>query len=147
MSMAEISRLFLSVPAETPVAAIPPRLDDPSLFINRELSWLEFNARVLAESADDRVPLYERLKFVAIFAANLDEFFMVRVAGLQAQLSGDIEEVAPDGKTPDQQLGTITKRAHELVEEHYRIWNKGLRKELRAAGVALLAPEELDAKE
>jgi polyphosphate kinase len=98
MSMAEISRLFLSVPAETPVAAVPPRLDDPSLFINRELSWLEFNARVLAEAADDRVPLYERLKFVAIFATNLDEFFMVRVAGLQAQLSGEIDEVPPDGK-------------------------------------------------
>ena len=116
MSMAEISRLFLSVPAETPIAASPPRLDDPSLFINRELSWLEFNARVLAESADDRVPLYERLKFVAIFAANLDEFFMVRVAGLQAQLSGDIEEVAPDGKTPDQQLGTITNWRRVFAE-------------------------------
>jgi len=147
MSMAEISRLFLSVPAETPVAAIPPRLDDPSLFINRELSWLEFNARVLAESADDRVPLYERLKFLAIFAANLDEFFMVRVAGLQAQLSGEVDEVTPDGKSADQQLAAITKRAHELVDEHYRVWNKGLRKELRAAGLPLLAPDELDMKE
>src|SRR5687767_12737725 len=123
MSMAEISRLFLSVPAETPVAAVPPRLDDPSLFLNRELSWLEFNSRVLAESADDRVPLYERLKFVGIFASNLDEFFMVRVAGLQAQQSGEIDEVPPDGKTPDQQLNLITKRAHELVDEQYRVWN------------------------
>jgi polyphosphate kinase len=147
MSMAEISRLFLSVPAETPIAAVPPRLDDPSLFINRELSWLEFNARVLAESADDRVPLYERLKFLAIFATNLDEFFMVRVAGLQAQLSGEIDEVTPDGKSADQQLAAINKRAHELVDEQYRIWNKGLRKELRAAGLSLLAPDELDVKE
>ena len=147
MSMAEISRLFLSVPAETPVVAVPPRLDDPALFINRELSWLEFNARVLAESADDRVPLYERLKFSAIFASNLDEFFMVRVAGLQAQLSGEIDEVPPDGKTAEQQLALITKRAHELVDEHYRVWNKGLRKELRAAGLALLSPDELDQKE
>ncbi|HEY3496182.1 MAG TPA: polyphosphate kinase 1 [Polyangiaceae bacterium] len=143
----EISRVLLSVPAETPVAPVPPRLDDPSLFINRELSWLEFNARVLAEAADDRVPLYERLKFVAIFSSNLDEFFMVRAAGLQAQLSGEVDELPPDGMPADQQLNTLSKRAHELVEEHYRIWNRGLKKELRAAGVALLAPEEIDPKE
>ena len=143
----EISRVLLSVPAETPVAPLPPRLDDPSLFINRELSWLEFNSRVLAEAGDDRVPLYERLKFVAIFASNLDEFFMVRAAGLQAQLSGEVDEVPPDGMTADQQLNAVSKRAHELVEEHYRIWNRGLKKELRAAGVALLTPEEIDPKE
>ena len=143
----EISRVLLSVPAETPVAAVTPRLDDPSLYINRELSWLEFNARVLAEASDDRVPLYERLKFVAIFSSNLDEFFMVRAAGLQAQLPGEVDEVPPDGMTADQQLNAVAKRAHELVEEHYRIWNRGLKKELRAAGVALLAPDEIDAKE
>src|SRR5687767_13912104 len=143
----EISRILLNVPAETPVAALPPRLDDPSLFINRELSWLEFNSRVLAEAADDRVPLYERLKFVAIFSTNLDEFFMVRAAGLQAQLSSELDEVPPDGMTADQQLASLSKRAHELVEEHYRIWNRGLKKELRAAGVALLTPDEIDAKE
>ncbi len=143
----DISRAFLSVPAETPVAAVPPRLDDASLFANRELSWLEFNARVLAEASDDRVPLYERLKFVAIFASNLDEFFMVRAAGLQAQLSGDVDEVPPDGMTADQQLTAVAKRAHELVEEQYRVWNRGLKKELRAAGVALLGPDEIDVKE
>jgi polyphosphate kinase len=143
----EISRVLSGVPVETPVAVAQPRLDDPTLYINRELSWLEFNARVLAEASDDRVPLYERLKFLAIFAANLDEFFMVRVAGLQAQLSGDVDEVPPDGATPERQLGAIRKRARELVEEQYRIWNRGVRKELRAAGVALLHPDELDAKE
>jgi polyphosphate kinase len=143
----EISRVFLSVPAETPIAPVPPRLDDRSLFVNRELSWLEFNARVLAEAADDRVPLYERLKFVAIFASNLDEFFMVRAAGLQAQLSGDVDDVPPDGMTADQQLTAVAKRAHELVEEHYRIWNRGLKKELRAAGLALLTPDEIEPRE
>ncbi|HWP08231.1 MAG TPA: polyphosphate kinase 1 [Polyangiaceae bacterium] len=143
----EISRAFLSVPAETPVAPVPPRLDDRNLFVNRELSWLEFNARVLAEAADDRVPLYERLKFVAIFASNLDEFFMVRAAGLQAQLSGDVDDLPPDGMTADQQLTAVAKRAHELVEEHYRIWNRGLKKELRAAGLALLTPDEIEPRE
>lgn len=139
--------MFLSVPAETPVAPVPPRLDDRSLFVNRELSWLEFNARVLAEASDDRVPLYERLKFVAIFASNLDEFFMVRAAGLQAQLSSDIDDVPPDGMTAEQQLTALGKRAHELVDEHYRIWNRGLKKELLAAGLALLTPDEIEPKE
>src|SRR5687767_4588590 len=142
----EISRILLNVPAETPVAALPPRLDDPSLFINRELSWLEFNSRVLAEAADDRVPLYERLKFLAIFATNLDEFFMVRAAGLQAQLSGQIEEVPPDGMGAEQQLAAVSVRAHELMAEHARAW-RGVRKELAAVGLALLKPEELDSKE
>jgi len=122
-------------------------LDDPALFINRELSWLEFNARVLNEANDEKVPLYERLKFLAIYASNLDEFFMVRVAGLQAQISGEVEEVPPDGLTPDQQLAAISERVHELTAEQYRIWNQGLRKELRAAGVALVNPDELSVKD
>jgi polyphosphate kinase len=143
----EISRVFLSVPAETPVAPLPPRLDDPSLFLNRELSWLEFNARVLSEAADERVPLYERLKFLAIFSTNLDEFFMVRVAGLLAQMYGEVDEVSPDGMAADQQIVALAKRAHELVEEHYRIWNRAVQKELRAAGLAIVAPDELDPKE
>src|SRR4051812_38182559 len=140
----------LSVPASTPVSSVallPARLEDPALFINRELSWLEFNARVLNEANDEKVPLYERLKFLAIYAQNLDEFFMVRVAGLQAQISGEVEEVPPDGLTPDQQLAAISQRVHELTAEQYRIWNHGLRKELRAAGVALVSPDELSPKE
>ena len=143
----DLLRPTLSLPAATPIAILPPRLDDPALFINRELSWLEFNARVLNEASDDKVPLYERLKFLGIFAQNLDEFFMVRVAGLQAQISGEVEEVPPDGLTPDQQLGAISQRVHELTYEQYRIWNHGLRKQLRAAGVALVSPDELSPKE
>ncbi len=143
----DLLRTSLSVPASTPVAVLPQRLDDPALFINRELSWLEFNARVLNEANDEKVPLYERLKFLAIYAGNLDEFFMVRVAGLQAQISGEVEEVPPDGLTPDRQLAAISERVHELTAEQYRIWNHGLRKELRSAGVALVSPDELSPKD
>jgi polyphosphate kinase len=142
----EQSRPTVSVPASIPVATQPPRPDDPALYINRELSWLEFNARVLAEADDVRVPLYERAKFLAIFAANLDEFFMVRVAGLKAQMSGEVEESTADGMTPQRQLAAISERAHELTAEEYRIWNV-VRPELQREGVALVAPSELDAKE
>lgn len=116
---------------------------DPSLFINRELSALEFNARVLGEAADPLVPLYERLKFLGFFSSNMDEFFMVRVAGLQAQLSGEVEEVPPDGMSPVQQLEAISLRAHELLREQYRIWSEQVGPELFAAGVALVKPEQL----
>src|SRR6478736_2505534 len=142
----EPSRGPVSVPASIPVGTQPPRPDDPALYINRELSWLEFNARVLAEAEDARVPLYERAKFLAIFAANLDEFFMVRVAGLQAQLSGEVEESPADGMTPQRQLAAISERAQELTTQSYRIWNV-LKPELRREGVALVSPAELDAKE
>ncbi|HVY31290.1 MAG TPA: polyphosphate kinase 1 [Polyangiaceae bacterium] len=142
----EPSRGPVSVPASIPVAGQPPRPDDPSLYINRELSWLEFNARVLAEAYDNRVPLYERAKFLAIFASNLDEFFMVRVAGLQAQLSGEVEESTADGMTPQKQLSAIAERAQELTTESYRIWNAIL-PELRREGVALVSPSELEPKE
>jgi polyphosphate kinase len=135
-----------SVPASVPVAVHPPRPDDPSLYINRELSWLEFNARVLAEADDVRVPLYERAKFLAIFASNLDEFFMVRVAGLQAQQSGEVEEATADGMTPQRQLAAISARAHELTQISYRIWNE-VRPQMRREGVALVSASELDSKE
>ncbi len=133
--------------SEPLTGVVPARLDEPDLYINRELSWLEFNSRVLAEAQDSSVPLYERLKFLAIFAANLDEFFMVRVAGLQAQLYNEVDDVPPDGFTPDQQLSAIAGRVHELTSTEYEIWNGALRKELRAAGLALISPDELSAKE
>ncbi len=123
--------------------ALAPRLEDPELFINRELSWLEFNMRVLTEAGKEEVPLYERLKFLAIYATNLDEFFMVRVAGLQAQLSGEVHEVPPDGLTAQQQLEAISKRAHELTAQQYAIWNETTRPALRAAGLAVVSPSEL----
>src|SRR5689334_21108983 len=142
----ETSRGPVSVPASIPVGAQPPRPDDPALYINRELSWLEFNARVLAEADDARVPLYERAKFLAIFASNLDEFFMVRVAGLQAQQSGEVDEATADGMTPQRQLAAISARAHELTHDSYRIWNE-VRPQMKREGVALVSASELDPKE
>ena len=78
-----------------------------SLYLNRELSWLAFNARVLHEALDARVPLLERVKFLAIFSANLDEFYMVRIAGLRRQVAAGVVQKPPDGLTPQEQLDAI----------------------------------------
>ena len=125
--------------------AAPPTavLDDPALYFNRELSWLAFNRRVLEEAQDPTVPLLERLKFLAIFSSNLDEFFMVRVAGLQAQTHRTIAEVPPDGLTPHEQLQAISQRAHTLVDSAYRLWNEEMLPALRRAGIVIVRPEEL----
>jgi polyphosphate kinase len=116
-------------------------VNDPAnarLFINRELSWLEFNGRVLEEARDPSVPLVERLKFLAIVASNLDEFFMVRVAGLKQQLSGNVAETPPDGLTAAEQLAAISARAHAMVSEQYRVWREQIGPGLERAGVRIL---------
>src|SRR6478672_12490956 len=98
-----------------------PALDDPSLYINRELSWLEFNRRVLEEATDPTVPLLERLKFLAIFGSNLDEFFMVRVGGLQQKIqAGIIRGSGADRIAPREQLERIEVNVRKLVAEQYR---------------------------
>jgi polyphosphate kinase len=90
-------------------------------YVNRELSWLEFNLRVLEEAQDPSVPLLERVKFLAIFSSNLDEFFMVRVAGLKRQLhSGDPGPVGPDGLSPAETLAAIAARVRALADEQHR---------------------------
>jgi polyphosphate kinase len=124
----------------------PPGIDlrAPSLYLNRELSWLEFNARVLAEAESESVPLVERLKFHAIVSSNLDEFFMVRAAGLKQQLTGEIEEPAPDGMTPAEQLAAISKRVHELVDEQMRDLAQNVLPRLSAEGILIVKPEQLD---
>src|SRR5215472_5120577 len=105
------------------VAAPPPpvALDDPTLYLNRELSWLEFNRRVLDEARDPQVPLLERLKFLAIFGSNLDEFFMVRVGGLQQKVQAGIAVGSgADRMAPREQLERISKAVRQMQDEAYR---------------------------
>src|ERR687887_140934 len=91
---------------------------EASPYINRELSWLEFNRRVLEEALDERHPLLERVKFLSIFSTNLDEFFMIRVSGLRRQVTGGVLEVPPDGMTPSEQLAAIhTTLAVHLAQQ------------------------------
>jgi polyphosphate kinase len=125
-----------------PVTSVPP---DIGLFINRELSWLEFNERVLEEARDPSTPLLERLRFLAISASNQDEFFEVRVAGLQAQVYHDLEpqDAPPDGMEPVDQLNEISRRAHDFVDRQYDIWYKELRPVLAKNGIILCENEDL----
>ena len=99
---------------------------DPSLYLNRELSWLDFNERVLAEARDPSNPLLERLKFISIFGSNLDEFFMKRIGGLKQQVASQLREVSPDGRTPRQQLEAIEARVRPLVAEQHRVYAEEL---------------------
>jgi polyphosphate kinase len=105
---------------------------------NRELSWLEFNARVLEEALDERVPLLERLRFLAIFSSNLDEFFMVRVAGLWRQLDAGVGSRGADGRTPRQVLDGVSRRCHALVAEQHRVLIDELLPRMAAEGIVLL---------
>jgi polyphosphate kinase len=106
------------------------------LYINRELSWLEFNARVLHEARDERNPLLERARFLAIFSSNLDEFFQVRVSGLKQQVASGAAP-SPDGLTPDEQLGLIRARVRELLDEQGRLFAR-LRAELAASDIRIV---------
>ena len=92
-------------------------LTNPAFYINRELSWLEFNQRVLFQALDERHPLLERVKFISIAATNLDEFFMVRVATLLRKFRNNVEDVSPDGLNPKQQLDAIRLRANRMAED------------------------------
>jgi polyphosphate kinase len=128
------------------VASELPKLPDSvsaNLFLNRELSWLDFNARVLEEARDPSVPLAERLKFLGIVGSNLDEFFMVRVAGLKQQLSGHVLQTPPDGMTAAAQLGAIAARTHKIVDEQYAAWRTDVAPVLLGRGVSLVRPREL----
>src|SRR6202051_1853529 len=102
------------------------RFSDPQNFINRELSWLEFNRRVLEEAQDPTQPLIERVKFLSIFSSNLDEFFEIRVAGIKQQIESETSDVGPDGLSPTETFNQIQKLAHELIETQYALWQDEL---------------------
>jgi len=119
-------------------------LKDPQYYFNRELSWLEFNYRVLSEALDERTPLLERLKFLAIFSSNLDEFFMVRVAGLKQQVAANVSKRTPDGRTPGQQLLDIRDRLHPDVQSQHHHFHSVLRPHLAQEGIFLLDYIDLD---
>jgi len=120
---------------------------DPKQFLNRELSWLEFNERVLGEAKDAGLPLYERLKFLAIVASNLDEFFMVRVAGLKQQVAGGVVDPAADGLSPQAQLSAIRERLHPMVAETHRLYREEIRPALEKAGLAIASRGSLTAEQ
>ena len=102
----------------------PSDLKNPALYINRELSWLEFNERVLAQALDPTHPLLERVKFLSIVATNLDEFFMIRVSTTQKKLREGIEDVAPDGYNTQQQLEAMRVRALRMLQDQAACWNE-----------------------
>lgn len=118
-----------------------------SLFFNRELSWLEFNRRVLAEAADPTVPLLERLMFIAIFDSNLDEFFMKRVGGLKQQIASHVTKLTPDGRTPRQQLTEIGERVRPMLAEQRRLLHREILPALEEHRVHLLSWDDLGARE
>lgn len=116
---------------------------NPSNYINRELSWIDFNERVLALAADSRVPLLERVKFLAIFASNLDEFYMVRVAGLKRQVAAGVTGTSSDGLTSREQLDAIAQKVAPLVQRHAELFGEAIG-ELAAAGIKVARWEQLD---
>src|SRR5712672_1484190 len=120
---------------------------DPSLYLNRELSWLAFNARVLHEAFDPRNPLLERVKFLSIFSTNLDEFYMVRVAGLRRQIAAGVQQVGADGLTPSQQLDAITERVADLMEQQRQCLYDVLLPELKEHGIEIASMSDLDETE
>src|SRR5689334_20650613 len=131
----------LSEPQTTLHLEEPAHSVEPvSLFLNREISWLEFNRRVLREAEDPESPLLERLKFIAIFDNNLDEFFMKRVGGLKQQLASNVRDLGADGEgTPRQQLAQVNAVVRPMVARQRRLLNRDLLPLLRQHGLEILS--------
>ena len=131
------------VPSITPATSSAASGMPAGRFANRELSWLDFNARVLALAEDNGLPLLERVRFLAIFSNNLDEFFQIRVAGLKEQLSVGLAATSPDGMTAREQLDAISERVRLLKTRQHQIWAKSVRPRLDAAGISVVDWEDL----
>src|SRR5438477_3192992 len=121
-SSPETATNIIQLPESAEPPAVP-RFSAPENFINRELSWLEFNRRVLEEAQDATQPLIERVKFLTIFSSNLDEFFEIKVAGIKQQIESETSDVGPDGLSPTETFNAIQRTAHELVATEYALWN------------------------
>ena len=132
-----------AITAETQV----PDLDAPELLVNRELSWLQFNERVLELAEDEDVPLLERVKFTAIYSSNLDEFVMVRVAGLHDQVDAGIDARGPDGLSPGETLEHIGERSRELGARQSRVWDEQLCPALAENGIRVIETDQCSAEE
>ena len=135
----------VAAPAET-VDTMAITMTSPERFINRELSWLAFNTRVLEEAQNPRNPLLERVRFLSISSSNWDEFYMVRVAGLKGQLEAGITSKGPDGLSPAEQLAAILKRSAALRKEQQVCW-EALQEELRQEGIVVEDPKALSAED
>src|SRR5271156_3095791 len=133
-----------------PPATIPAAINDPlpdDRYLNRELSWLDFNARVLALAEDNSLPLLERAKFLAIFASNLDEFYMVRVAGLKRRDELGLSVRSADGLTPREQLARIGEQTQRIATRHAAVFLDSVRPALAAEGIYIVTWDELDQAE
>ena len=136
---------IIALPAMDAVAA-SARFSAPENFINRELSWLEFNRRVLEEAQDPTQPLIERVKFLGIFSSNLDEFFEIRVAGIKQQIESETSDVGPDGLSPTETFNAIQRIAHELVATQYALWRDEIQPLLAKNGIRIHEIEQLNSK-
>src|SRR5213596_1671864 len=128
------------------VQTVHDRFGDPKNFINRELSWLAFNQRVLEEAQDPTQPLIERVKFLTIFSSNLDEFFEIRVAGIKQQIQSETSDVGPDGLSATETFNSIQRVVRELVATQYALWKNELVPELAKNGICVREIAELPAK-
>ncbi len=136
-----VSRVLEEKEADAPS---PPIVDPRRRYLNREISWLAFNRRVLEEAGNSRHPLLERLRFLSISASNLDEFFMVRLAGLKGQVDNGVTQKSLDGRTPAEQLSEVSGESVRLMREQEAVWRR-LRGELAGAGISVLGAEDLGA--
>ncbi|MEJ7708427.1 MAG: hypothetical protein WKF84_00845 [Pyrinomonadaceae bacterium] len=143
----EINKTLIPIEGAQPIELPSSLLDHSEFLFNRELSWLEFNRRVLDEALDKSQPLLERLKFLAIFSSNLDEFFMIRVSGLMEELDEQVTEKSPDGMTVAEQLKEICRRLHPMVDEQMRCLREEILPQLEESGITVKSYQHLEAAE